>query len=825
MQEPGPYCAFAVESDMKLLYYEFRKLLAKPIFLVPAFLVAAVLLVRFYGVCRDLDWVDQDLYQEKRAEMERLPYEEAVARLSRDRDGLLVFGMLQLFGDSPEARELLEMQYSDIAAQYGMSFSEFADEYEAYAESSEEINQLQTVLSTLSQQYTYIDTYRAFIEEFPRRAEKMKSVSIFSEQTSFSNRSILKSLRDYSRLGAVEIRPDYDQGITAIGSDHTSIAFLLFLLLGAAVILFSEERDNGMIHMLRSTMRGHIPLALAKWGALALFSVIMVLLVYGGRILIARLVLGFGDPSRSLQSVSAFRNCCYRIRVDGYLLMHLLLPMLVVILFSVLLSFLFVFFQQPWITAGISAAIAGGQYLLYRFLSDQAALNVLKFMNVFSFADVEARFASNNYMNLFGYPVSVISGGIVSFLLLFGAGMTGTVFCFSKGLQLKLSLPLRSRRIIRISGSVRLISHELYRLYLGAFGILILSILIYLGYQKIEKEELMLSNKEYLYYSWGQEIAGEVTEETGEWLRKKEQELNEAVSPDLYSNTPADESEDVFDESEESGDANAASDIGEDRMAALLFAQMRSRELQEEREALLRIQQEYQMLQIPLSKGIPVHYISEVQTDPVTNHGKSYLLQALLMMAILSICFCPVFSMDEESGMGKLVHTSRKGRTVVFLTRYLVMILFYTITFVIFILPYLYNWIHVYRMTDWDAPLTSVIRYTNCEGKMTIRGFVVLWFIGSFISGFGYAALMGLLSKYCKKQSTTMVMAITLIASDFFANLFGFAGISTTVLSSGFGMTELLPRLGHTGWLYGVFAKNALLTAAILLWHWRVYVR
>lgn len=108
---------------------------------------------------------------------------------------------------------------------------------------------------------------------------------------------------------------------------------------------------------------------------------------------------------------------------------------------------------------------------------------------------------------------------------------------------------------------------------------------------------------------------------------------------------------------------------------------------------------------------------------------------------------------------------------------------------------------------------------------MTIRGFVVLWFIGSFISGFGYAALMGLLSKYCKKQSTTMVMAITLIASDFFANLFGFAGISTTVLSSGFGMTELLPRLGHTGWLYGVFAKNALLTAAILLWHWRVYVR
>ena len=776
---------------MKLLCYEFRKLLLKPVFLLLAFFVAAVLLVRFYGICQDLNWLDQDLYQEKRAEMELLPHDEALAKLSRDSDGLLLLSMREIFGDTEEGRALLELHFSDIAAQYGMTVSEFISEYENTEETGEELNKLQTVLSTLSQQYSYIDTYRAFIEEFPLRAEKLQSVSIFAKQKSFSNRSILKSLADYTKLGMVEIHPDYDHGITAIGLDYTYIVFVFVIALGAAAILFSEERDSGMIHMLRSTRRGHVSLALAKWGALALFSAAMVLLVCGGKILIARSVLGFGDFSRSLQSVSAFRNCCFRMSVGGYLFMSVLLPMLVVVLFSVLISFLYALLSQAWMAAGITAALAGGQYLFYRFLSDQAVFNVLKFLNLFAFSDVSSRYANHSYINLFGFPVSVFPGGTLAFFLLITLGLAGLGFCFSKGFQLKLSLPLRFRRSVRIRGSVRLFTQEHFRLYIRAFGIVILLILIYLGYQKAEKEELLLSNTEYLYYSWGQEIAGEVTDKTGEWFLKKEEELNEAASLDV-------------------SDDSASS---EDRMAELLMAQARNRELQEKREVLTRMQLEYQKLQLPLSKGIPVHYISEVQTSPFFTKGNTYLLSALLMMVILCVCFCPIFALDEESGMGKLVHTTGRGRTYIFLIRYLVMLLFYTLAFGIFILPYVYNWIHIYRMNDWDAPLESVMRYVNCEGRLTIRQFLILWFTGSYVSGFGFVALMGLLSKYCKKQSTTVIVVIIVIATDFLVNLLGFPGISAVVLSSGFGMTERLPDLGHTGWLYGILGKNGMMTA------------
>ena len=804
-----------MKYTISLIYYEFHKLLMKPVFILLTVFVASAQLFQFYGRCQDLDWIDRDMYRKEQEEKEKLSHEEAVAKLNRDRDGLLLLGLLQSFGDSQEEREILELQWSDLAAQYGMSFSAFVREYEDAAGTAEETGHLQTVLNTLFQQYEYIDNYRSFIEELPLRAERLKEVSIFAKQKSFSNRSILKSVNDYEKLGTVEIRPDYDQGINALGSEPATVVFLLIIVLGAAVILFSEERDSGMIHMLRSTTYGHSFLAAAKWGTLALFSMCVVLIVYGGRILIAGSVLGFGDLSRSLQSVSVFRNCYYRITAGGYLALSVLLPMFTVILFTAIVSFLYVLFEKPWIAAGIIAAFVGEQYLLYRFLSDQAALNVLKFVNLFSFADTSARFADPVYINLFGYPAAVFSCCVIVFTLITAVCLAGMIFCFAKGIQLKMPVPFGFRRQVRIRGSVLLLSHEHYRLYIVAFGVLVLLMLLYLGYRKTEKKDLLLSNADYLYYSWGQEIAGEVNNKTEEWFLMKEQELNGMT--DSGNSASVEHVSEAGISSEE--DTTAV------RMTELYLMQARSRELQEKRQVYDRINLEYQMLQVPLEKGIPVHYISEIQSDPVFADGKAYLLQALLMMVILCICYCPIFSMDEESGMGKLVHATKHGRTAVFLTRYLVMFLFYMLAFTVFILPYLYNWIHIYRMLDWDAPVQSVIRYVNCDGRMTIREFLILWFGGSLISGAGYIALMGLLSKYCRKQSTTMIVAIVVIASDFFVNLLGFPGISLGVLSSGFGSTELLTGMGHTWWLYGILGKNLLLTGGILLWHWRSYIR
>ncbi len=789
---------------MKLFSYEFRKLLMKPVFVLLTLLVSAVLLVRFDSSCRERAFMDPALYEKVRDEMAALPYDEALKKLSRDRDGLMLLSFQEIYGDSEEGKELFRTQFSEVAEQYGVSLEDFIAEYERYAEIPEERERLQPVLSTLTEQYQYIENYRTFISELPARAKELQSISSFSKKNSFSYRSIQKSLEDYRRLGTVTVVPDLEEGVKALGSDYISIIFLLAIVLGAAVILYSEERDSKILQLLRSSREGHVPLALSKFLALWIYAMLTVFFVTGGRIVIAGVRLGFGGLSRSLQSVSLFRDCVFRITIRQYLIFSMLLPMAAVTVFSAILSFFYVIFEKPWMAAAVSAVLVSLEYLAYRTIPENFALNPLKFLNLFSFPDFEARFSRYTNLNIFGHPVSVFPAEVLTGVLLFLLAMTGFIIAFSKDLRLRIRLPFSIRRKIRIRGSVRLFTQENYRLYIVFLGVAALIALMYLGYRKTEKNELLLSNADYLYYSFGQEIAGEVTEETEEWITKKQEELNREASGGITEGSELTE---------------------EERTAALFAAQMKSREIEEKQRVLLRIREEVNCLQSARSRGIPVHYISQIQTDPVFTEGNNFLLQALLLLVILSVCVCPVFAEDEESGMGRLVHTTRHGRGQVFFFRYLGILLLWSLAFVIFLVPYFYNWIHVRRMNDWDAPVQSVLRYVNCEGRMTIRQFMILWLSGSYLLGMGYLSLMSLFSRALQKKSTTIIVSVVVIAADFFVNLLRFPGFSLAVMSSGFSMTELLPGLQKTGWLYIILIKNLVMSAGILLLHRRVYVR
>ena len=776
----------------------------KPVFVLLTLLVSAVLLVRFDSFCREKAYMDRALYEEVRDEMAELPYDEAIRKLFRDRDGLMLIVLKDVFGDSEEGEELFRIQFSEVAERYGINLDDFVSGYEQYTETPEELEKLQAVISKLAGQYEYIENYKTFISGLPDRAEELQSVSIFAKKQTFSNRSIRKSLEDYAKLGAVAVTPDLEEGIKAVGSDNISIIFLFAIVLGAAVILYSEERDSRMLQLLRSSREGHAPLALSKFLALWAYSMLEVLLVTGGRIVIAGARLGFGDLSRSLQSVSLFRDCCFRITVFQYLIFSMLFPMAAVTVFSVMLSFLYVIFDKPWVAAAVSAVLVSLEYLAYRYIPVNFALNPLKFLNLFSFPDVEARFSLYSNLNLFGYPVSPLAAEILTGVMLFLAGIMGFVTAFSRDLRLRITLPFQIRRKIRIKGSVRLSLQENYRLYIAFFGIAVLFVLIYLGYRETEKNEFLLSNVDYFYYSWGQEIAGEVTEETDEWIAQKQEELNREAS---------------------GGITEGAELTKEERITAIIAAQMKSRKIEEKQQALRQIREEVMHLHAARAHGIPVHYISKVQSDPIFTEGKSFLLQGLLMLAILSVCICPVYAEDEESGMGRLVHTTRHGRGRVFMLRYITILILWSAAYVIFLIPYLYNWIHVYRMTDWDAPVQSVLRYVFCEGKMTIRKFMILWLSGSYLSGFGYLALMSAFSRVLKQKSTTIIVSVVIIAADFFVNLLAFPGFSLAALSSGFSMTEILESVGKTAWLYIIFAKNVLVSAGILLLHRRAYVR
>lgn len=788
---------------MRLIGYEFCKLFHKKVLLLIWLTAMFVLLFIFYGQCRESDIYDKELYAQLSEQYSAMDFDTALLKLERESSAL---SQLQLYAGLQRQgldEEIIQSIIESQAANLGMTFGEIQEEYKAYANDTELLNATVRVLSYLQQQYQYIKDYDAFLSEMPARAESLTSISIFTKPGSFSYRHILKSVEDYGRLDGISISADYSQGILVLTGDRYTILFLLVLMLFAAGVLYPEEVDSRMITLLTANKKGRLPLALAKWMTLTLFSVFTALIVSLGKIIIAGKVLGFGDLSRPLQSVSYFRNCSHWLTVGGFLRYTVLFWVLVMVFASGLLSLVFWLFRDVRFSGGIYGVYLLASYLAYRFIDDASILNTWKFINPFSFADVSGRFSAYQNLNFFGYPISVFVSGGVAFAIVLGIILAGYLMAFARCYQIKLP-SVRLHRKTRIKGSTRLWLHEMYRLWIGNYGIVILAVLIIWGYRSTERDELLLSEDEYNYYAYSQQIRGEVTSETDRWI---------AQETDKFTGIPAKSAELVS--LYKQGEIDEYTYLKESQELELLSKKDK---------AFSEISSQYRELKEVQERGIPVHFISAIATNAMFGNMPRYVWSGMLLLLVCVFSLCGMFSNDYQTGMIYLVHTTRKGRDSVFLAKYSVMLIFYSLGFLCLALSLWYNWVVTYQMCDWGAPLQSISQFTRVKGNISIIGFIVLWFIQMYLSGCAFVILQAMLSLVCRKNSTTLIVSAICIALDCLISGFAFRGLSMLTLSSGFGLPMLLQSSGVVWIIWLELAKILLVIAGLLLYHRKRYV-
>jgi len=579
--------------------------------------------------------------------------------------------------------------------------------------------------------------------------------------------------------------------VKAITESGNSLIFIIALILLSCAVVFSEEEGSGEHRIYLTTKKGHGSLAMAKLFALMCYSAGIFLLYFFGKLIIAGKLLGFGDISRSLQSISDFRNCCYSISVKDFLALSLLLPLAAVLFISLFTAFLCTVFSRIWVSVLIMGGYTGLSFFAYADIADNSVINFLKFLNPFALYDTGSRFSSYANVDLFGFPCTVLTT-----VFILGAVFTvlfGILYFMAYSGKLKVTVPaVTLKRMIRIRGSVRLFSQEVYRLMIPGFGIIALTVLAVLSYNRILKSPASLSKEDYYYYAYGQELSGPIGPETGNWFTEKRMELMEEQSR-----------------------------VAEDYASDENLAALKLSDINLKMKALDRVYLEYMQLLPAFSKGIPVHYISSIVTDPVFGDQSAYLLQGMLMMMILCISSSHLFSEDEETELIRLVKTTKHGRRKVFFTRYGVILLLYTLGFLLFKFPVLYNWLRIYKMSDFSAPVQSITSFSNADHSMTIALFTALWTVGSFISGAVFLAFCSALSSFIKKKSTVMAFSAVLIAVDFLCVIMDFPVVKYVGAASGFGLPSILNGLSSTVWVYVILGKNVCFLGLMLLLHWR----
>ena len=781
---------------MKLFFFELQKLIRNKIWVLTGIILLVVMLFRFYGILNSLDNYDRDLYRTYREYYGKMAPEEAVEELARDSGGVQFIVLRKNFERAGLDPENIRSLTQYLPEELGMDYDEYLSEYTAFSAETEDVYALSAVLSELNIQAGYVSAYNDFLYDLPKRAEDLKKISVFSGTSTFAYRSIEKSVRDYKKLGKPLIEPDYDQGVLAIGRDFYGILFLMAFSLSGAVILYSE--DKGMRQLVRASWRGHFPVAFAKWAALFVTSILFALLAGLLKVLFAGMVLGFGDTGRSLQSVSVFRDCCYSISVRGYLILSVFLPGLSAGLFSCLLSLCFSLIRKPWMAAFPAVAVSGIELVLYRTIPVNARINALKFLNIFLFSDVEERFGRYANVDIMGYPAGVMGSGLVFVLLVSVISTALGLLVYSKGLELQMSFTERLSVNKGTGGSVRLFSHESYRLWVLFFGAVMLLAILYTAWRRTEKQDLLMLQEDYYYFQYGEELSGEIDASVPDWINEQREGLRE--------------DENLIRESELHGN-------GWDEITY----QARLQEISQKLNALDRVEEDVKAILPARDRGIPVHYISRIKYEPVFMTEQKYLLFGLIFLLLLTVPVCPMFSRDTESGMSGLVRVSERGKHPVFFTRYAVVSVLYSLGFLILNLPLLYNDLSCYHLDDFSAPIQSIAEFADLKGRISIGGFLTIRIVLSFLSGIGFITVMTGLSEVCKKNSTTEIVSVILISADFLVSIMQIPVLSDLALSSGFAVIGEMQNHADLWFLAVTGLKNIVLASGMLCLHLHKY--
>jgi len=158
--------------------------------------------------------------------------------------------------------------------------------------------------------------YTDFLDSVQTKANQLSGISIFqNDETGYDLKSIEVTAAVYAGLDETAIDYYPQKGLyTAISYTFTDLILLASILV-LALLLVRQERDSGLLSLVRSLPAGRLHTALAKLGSFALSLLAVLVLLYGVNLAYCAATFGLGPLSRTIQSVPALMRCTMQITV------------------------------------------------------------------------------------------------------------------------------------------------------------------------------------------------------------------------------------------------------------------------------------------------------------------------------------------------------------------------------------------------------------------------------------------------------------------------------------------------------------------------------
>lgn len=603
----------------------------------------------------------------------------------------------------------------------------------------------------------YIASYPDFLQSTLDNGDTLSKLPMY--QSGFAKDSLDKTISLYKGLSGI---------IPAYGDNRAVVLLLgygisdLFLLGGLLVLAakLPEERKNGLSPLVRSTVNGRTRLYLLRVGILALSSVLLAFLLYGGNFLCA-LSVGECDMSRCIQSLPEFMRCPYNVTIGEYLLFSVLAKAAVcfvaALMFFVLLG---VFKAAPsYVLLGAAAAL---EISFYSMVPSVSSYKALKFVNLFSLCAFRDFFADCRFIDISGNAVSaLICSGV--FLLLLAAALI-TTGAFAYGKMYPVTAAPFAAIADKISGLFEKLSFqrslfgwEQYKLLIKRGGLFFMGAAF--GFT--------------LFSALGYDYNYVINEYETEWYEKYEGEITPEAFDGAQNDLSALEEEEIAIQMEI--EEMFASGKYDDKKYSDLAVRLET--LQKRKDALEPIIANMESaLDYTRKNGTvlslikPYTYDLFIMKDSRMRDRASFCVLIGIVGAISGI-----FAHENKSGVKALTRTAYRGRAALTVTKFGSVLLFCA---VISVLLHIIQFIRIggaLGYNDLEVPVQSLVFMRNFAPRVSISGYIALLFAVRIVAACLVGIICALISRRCPDRTIAMgicvmVFAVPTVVSEILMN-------------------------------------------------------
>lgn len=506
---------------MKLVIYEWKKIWGRPRFLLSlcVFLALHVFLLWY-----------QNLPDEQTPPLSAYGrFQDRIAGMDEEEKGAYICRRKEILDGVSFVEEVLLLQ--GISGQMGQELTDQAmaghpgvfQEYHglylsgAYLEWTDSLWREQALIEQVYEEWQQVSAYGDYLASIQEKKDTLGGIGIFAGSgDSFAARNIRRSARDYAHLTAAGIRFIPGRTLTGALEDvWTDLVLLLGVSLSVGEMILTEK-EKGLFLVTRATRHGLTGSMAGKLAALFLHCILLTGGLYGVNFLFFGCQAGFPEGSARLQSVAAFLESPFAIRIWEYVLLCVLTKAVVLYGFGALLTIPCLRADSAVLPYGLGILFVGINEILYLAVPASSRALPLKTLNLVGLLQTKRLYGAYQNFDLLGHPFPRVVAAWLVILLFVLLSVGGSILCFVRGQRLVLRkghLP-GWRPAFRPHGS--LFRHECHKIMVGNRGaVILLCCMVLVGGFELGRA-CSLSPGEQYYRDMMLRLEGELTEEKEE---------------------------------------------------------------------------------------------------------------------------------------------------------------------------------------------------------------------------------------------------------------------------------------------------------------------